>query len=219
MCGRFADHLAWEQQWTELLGEWPASVTQSFNKAPTAEVAAFTAAGGNAMRWGLVPAWSKQPTTKYATFNARVEEVSRKPAFRSAWQSERRCLIPVLGYYEWQRKESGKQPYFIHDVKGEPLFLGGLWELWSGDAERLLSCTVLTREPVASIAEIHNRMPVIVPPERLRDWLTGGLAAALEIAAEDVSQRLDDYAVSRYVNSAKNDGPVCVRKSDADRPA
>jgi putative SOS response-associated peptidase YedK len=146
MCGRFNDHLAWEQQWVELLGDWPAAVQQSFNKAPTQLTAAFTADGGKAMRWGLVPAWSKEPKTKYSTINATIEDIEKKPAYRAAWKADRRCVIPCAGYYEWRRNNNAKQPYFIHNPAGQPLFMAGLWEEWLGNGQSLLSCTIITRD-------------------------------------------------------------------------
>ena len=198
MCGRFANHLEWEDLWVWILGDWPADAPQRFNVAPTQTVAAFAADGGHAMRWGLVPAWSKEPKTKYSTFNAVIEDVAKKPAYRAAWAAGRRCLIPVLGYYEWRTEQGGKQPYFIRSVEGDPLFLGGLWEAWHGDGHELLSCTVLTREPVASIAHIHNRMPVLLPTELAKVWLTIGVPEAAAVAVGD-APGLTAYAVSRQV--------------------
>jgi putative SOS response-associated peptidase YedK len=210
MCGRFNDHLEWEHEWVAVLGEWPTEVDQTYNKAPTQTAAAFTADGGRAMRWGLIPAWSKEPKTKYSTFNAKLEDIDRKPAYRAAWKADRRCLIPCAGYYEWLRRDKTKQPYYIHNPTGQPLFMAGLWEEWSDDRQTLPSCTVITREPVGNIARIHNRMPAMVPPELLHEWLSGDKASALAIGAQDVSELVAACPVSSYVNNSRNDGPACI---------
>lgn len=210
MCGRFNDHLQWEHEWIAVLGEWPAEVTPSFNKAPTQTTAAFTGDGGRGMRWGLIPAWSKEPRTKYSTFNATLEDIDKKPAYRAAWKADRRCLIPCAGYYEWLRRDQTKRPYYIHNPLGQPLFMAGLWEEWRGDEQSLLSCTIITREPAASIAHIHNRMPMVVPPELIHEWLQGEKNSALAVGAQDVSDLVAAYAVSRYVNNSRNDGEACI---------
>jgi putative SOS response-associated peptidase YedK len=212
MCGRYNDHLAWEHDWVSVLGDWPSGVLPSYNKAPTDVAAAFTKAGGQAMRWGLVPAWSKEPKTKYATFNATIEGIEKKPAYRGAWKADRRCLIPVAGYYEWQKIGNRKQPFYIHNPQAQPLFMAGLWEEWQGDGQSLLSCTIITREPVNPIFHIHNRMPVMVPTELLKEWLVGDKASALEIASSDVSTLVAAYPVSTFVNSARNNGRRCIER-------
>jgi len=210
MCGRYADHVTWSERWAAILGAWPEEVSPSFNRAPTQTAAVFTREGGRAMRWGLVPAWSKEPTTRYATFNARIEEVAGKPAYRAAWRAGRRCLLPALGYYEWQRIGEVKQPFFIHAADGAPLFLAGLWEEWRREGQSLTSCTILTREAAAGIAHIHPRMPVCVGLDCLREWLEGPAQSGREIALRGESDGLAFHPVSTFVNHARNDGPRCV---------
>lgn len=183
----------------------------SYNRAPTQQVAAFTSDGGLAMRWGLVPTWSKEPKTKYATFNAVLETVADKPLFRMPWKDGKRCLLPVLGYYEWHSEDGLKQPYLIRSADDTPLFLGGLWETWRSENDSLLSCTILTRSPLAEIESIHNRMPVIIPVDRLTHWLETSPEEA-KTTAENAEPELAWYPVSRYVNNARNSGPQCVEK-------
>ncbi len=213
MCGRFANQLDWIEEWVALLGEWPADAPQRFNIAPTQTVAAFTPDDGYGMRWGLVPSWSKEPKTKYSTFNAVLETIEAKSLYRGPWKDGKRCIVPVLGYYEWKTEEGVKQPYLIRSADGNPLFLGGLWETWRGDDETLLSCTVLTRKPLASIEHIHNRMPVVIPMDQLTSWFEAAPDDAKKIASKSEPD-LEHYAVSRYVNNARNDGAECVERSD-----
>ena len=198
-----------------LLGAWPAVVPQRFNVAPTQTVAAFTPDGGFGMRWGLVPSWSKEPKTKYSTFNAVLETIEKKSLYRGSWNDGKRCIVPILGYYEWRKEGDAKQPYFIRSTDGRPLFLGGLWETWRGDDESLLSCIVLTRKPLESIKHIHNRMPVVIPSDQLITWFKSSPDDAKVIAAE-LEPDLEHYAVSRYVNNARNDGSTCVERIDHD---
>ena len=114
MCGRYSNHVKAMLDWAELLGDWPDEVVQSDNVSPTQSIAVFTHEGGAAMRWGMVPNWSREVTSKYATFNARIESVADKPTFKHAWKNAQRCIVPALGYYEWRTEAGSKQPYFIH---------------------------------------------------------------------------------------------------------
>ncbi len=102
--------------WAVILQDWPAAVVTGFNVVPSQTIAAFTPDGGLAARWGLVPSWSQTVSSKYATFNARLESVADKPAFRSVWSHGQRCLIPALGYYEWKTETGGKQPLAVQHV-------------------------------------------------------------------------------------------------------
>ncbi|MEO0368226.1 MAG: SOS response-associated peptidase, partial [Pseudomonadota bacterium] len=139
MCGRFDDHLPKMHGWSDLLGEWSQDmlgVTPSYNVSPTATIAAFSCDQGQvgeplAMRWGMIPSWSKSFESKYATFNARIETAASKPTFRTAWREQRRCLIPMAGYYEWQQTQDGKQPFYITDKNAGILVAAGLFEPWS----------------------------------------------------------------------------------------
>lgn len=208
MCGRFANHLEWTERWAQVLGRWPAGLEGGYNIAPSATIAAFTTEGGLPMRWGLVPAWSAQAESRYSTFNARIEGIETKPAFRSAWHGARRCLIPVLGWYEWQRGADGKQPWFLRPQGDQPALLAGLWESWRHG--ELLSCTVITREAVGVAARVHHRMPAVIGPEQIETWYRGGKDDARALVESGPGIDLRTYPVSRYVNNARNEGPRCV---------
>lgn len=117
------------------------------------------------MRWGLIPAWWNKPLNemKVATFNARAESVAEKPVFRAAFK-ESRCLIPASGYYEWQNTPSGKQPFYFTRRDGTPMTIAGLYAEWKDRArdESLKSCAMVITEANGLVAEIHDRMPVIL---------------------------------------------------------
>lgn len=205
MCGRYSNHVKSMLDWSALLGEWPEEIPESHNIAPGQLIAGFTAAGGMAMRWGLIPPWSDEPYSKYATFNARCESVAEKPAYRHAWQQATRCLMPALGYYEWQACESGKQPFFITGADAQPLLFAGLYEPARAPSIPA-SCTMLTRAAREDLAVIHPRMPVMVGLEQAGGWLQGSRDEALQLINQPVSLALRTYPVSRRVNNARNEG-------------
>jgi len=123
VCGRFVNHIQALRGWLDILGDWPADIPTGYNVAPTQTVPAVQAQGTFPMRWGLVPAWSKEVSPKYATFNARLESASTKPAFRNAWTHSQTCLLPALGYYEWCTEQGAKRPYFVHAAKKQGLLV------------------------------------------------------------------------------------------------
>jgi putative SOS response-associated peptidase YedK len=125
------------------------------------------------LRWGLIPWWAKDPKIGARCINAMAETVATKPAFRDAFNRGQRCIVPVDGFYEWQKRPGGKQPYAITGVDGKPLALAGLWERWKepDSGQAVQTFTIITGPPNQLVAPIHNRMPVILPPEKWRIWL------------------------------------------------
>jgi putative SOS response-associated peptidase YedK len=163
------------------------------------------------MRWGLLPSWVKDPKAFSLIVNARGESVIDKPAFRAAMKY-RRCLIPADGFYEWKATDRGpKQPFYVHAKSGEPLAFAGLWETWTGpNGEELDTATIVTTRANRTLSPIHDRMPVIVPPEAFDLWLDGGqvdarTAEALIAPAPD--DLLEAFPVSTAVNRTANDNP------------
>jgi len=156
------------------------------------------------MRWGLVPFWWSKPLKelRLATFNARVETVTTKPFFREPFKNKR-CLMPVSGYYEWQGTPEGKQPWYFTARNGSPvLTIAGLWDEWKNreTGERLKSCAMIVGEPNELAAEIHERMPVFLMEDQFAAWQAG--AECLKPAPNDYLQR---WPVSKQVNSSKAD--------------
>ena len=193
---------------------------ERYNVAPTDEVYAVVERDDKrllgTMKWGLVPWFSKDPKGGARMINARAESVPTKPAFRRAFE-KRRCLIPADGFYEWQKQEGKpKVPYFIHGADGRPIVFAGLWEVWRPPeigAEPLRSCTIITTTANGLLEPIHDRMPVVLPPERWEEWLdpsnddVEGLRALLVPAPDDL---LTLYPVSTKVNSVRNDGAELI---------
>ncbi len=160
------------------------------------------------MRWGLIPSWAKEKKIGARTINARSETAADKPMFRSSF-TKRRCLIPIDGFYEWERKQSGKLPHYIRSADGEPLPVAGLWSIWNDPEtdERLLTCTILTGSPNMLLEKIHDRMPIIMPPDRWDAWLDPTLTdkeTVKNLMSVYPAERMDEYAVSTLVNKVQN---------------
>jgi putative SOS response-associated peptidase YedK len=217
MCGRYtmttpAERLAEEFGFKDSSAELP----QSYNVAPTQGVAAVLEEGGGrhleVLRWGLIPPWADDPQIGSRMINARSETAPDKPSFRRAFR-ERRCLIPADGFYEWQRTNGAKQPFYIHMEDGRPFAFAGLWESWGRGGEgEIRTCTILTTAANAVVGEIHERMPVIVAPDAYDVWLDPSserdeLTGLLAPYPED---EMEAYPVSRFVNSPSNNDPRCV---------
>jgi putative SOS response-associated peptidase YedK len=212
MCGRFTYRLTWPEivRLYRLPLDLPARNTEPrYNVCPTDPVDVVMEREPERrelvpMRWGLVPWWWSKPIKemKLASFNARAETVTTKPMFRDAFKRNR-CPIPASGYYEWQDTAGGKQPWYFTRADGEAVTIAGLWDEWKDKAtgESLKSCTMIITEPNDFVAEVHDRMPVILEPKDFQPWLSAeaGLEA-LKPAANDVLQR---WPVSKRVNSSR----------------
>lgn len=214
MCGRFTLAVPGEQVAAQFqLAEAPALAAR-YNIAPTQQVAAVraTEAGRELgmFRWGLVPSWAKDLSIGARMINARSETAAEKPAFRAAMR-QRRCLIPADGFYEWQARDGGKQPFHIRLADGAPFAMAGLYEHWKTPAgEWLATCTILTTEANELMQPLHNRMPVILASEHYGLWLDPGLrdVAPLEqLLVPFPADRMVASPVSRAVNRAGTEGP------------
>jgi putative SOS response-associated peptidase YedK len=164
------------------------------------------------LHWGLIPAWADDPSIGNRLANARSETAATKPSFRSAFRS-RRCLVVADGFYEWQKSNGRKQPYFVGLPSDRPFGLAGLWERWEKHGEPVESCTILTTDANELMRPVHGRMPVILPPDQYDLWLdprcqdTEKLAKLLRpYPSEDMLA----YRVGTLVNDPRNDVPQCV---------
>lgn len=187
-----------------------------YNIAPTqqAPVVAMGVDGLDvkALRWGLVPVWAKDAKIGAKAINARVETVADKPMFRAAFK-KRRCLVPASGYFEWREEAGGKQPYFIHQPDGELLMFAGLWEAWRASEadDWLRTFTIITGDPGKVSGNIHDRQPVILPPDLYDVWLTASPDDARGVLDAAPEAELAYYPVSRAVGSPRNKGPELVQ--------
>lgn len=185
------------------------------------------------MRWGLVPHWAKDPRIGSRLINARAESAASKPAFRDA-VARRRCLLPADGWYEWQRAAgragnpiggTHKQPFFITPAESSGLAMAGLWSAWwppDATAPPLVTCAVLTTGAVGPLAEIHDRMPLILPAQAWQDWLDPDCDDPGELLAPPSAQlvhALELRPVSTAVNDVRRDGPELVERVEPEQPA
>ena len=229
MCGRFTLRASPDALATLFdLPETPVVVPR-YNIAPTQPVAVVRFNRDMAERewaltaWGLVPSWSKDPTIGSRMINARAETAAEKPSFRAAFR-RRRCLIPADGFYEWQKRGSRKQPYFITMQDDAPFAFAGLWEYWEGaDGSALETCTILTTEPNELMAPLHNRMPVILDPADYELWLgtaeddRKGLSLLQHLLRPFPPESMRAMPVSTYVNAPRNEGPECIEPVGDDK--
>jgi putative SOS response-associated peptidase YedK len=164
------------------------------------------------MRWGLIPSWAADPSIGTHMINARSETVAARPAFREPLRKQR-CLVPADGFYEWKRSRNGKQPFCFEVGNGAIFAFAGFWDCWQAvDGTPVETCTILTNTPNELLADIHDRMPVILPRNRYYAWLDPGIQdvlAALEMLKPFDSNLMRRFAVSAMVNRVTNDGPEC----------
>ena len=238
MCGRYASIKAP----TDLADEFHAvdatdgQVNADYNVAPTKNIVAVverhprdaegtpdpetTERSLRVVRWGFVPFFAKDPKGGARMINARSESAAEKPAFRRAMAS-RRCLIPADGWFEWQRGPEHKQPYYTHYRDGSSLAMAGLWEFWKPKddpdneyPEGLVTATVLTTAAVGPLAQVHDRMPLVLPPAAWDAWLDPDVSAKedaivvlLVSPSDELVAALELRPVSSLVNSVRNNGP------------
>jgi putative SOS response-associated peptidase YedK len=237
MCGRFAMNNETNALLEQIVQEhgasaivdwqkyWPAN----YNVAPTQDVPVAREVGGerfiDSVRWGMVAPYAKEFGGK-PTINARLETVATNGMFKGPFEHAR-CVVPALGYYEWQEQADGKQPFFVHHPK-EPLALAGIVRTWhdpklpKGDPEGIkLSMAIITMDAHVTPGEVHDREPAFLVPEAIGDWLGEGLDAdqltqLLLSSADAIADELTYYPVSRSVNKVQkskgvpNDGPELI---------
>ena len=218
MCGRFT------------LTKPPDTITQHFalpksasaaarpryNIAPSQTVLAVRVRPGQAARelaqpqWGLIPAWTRDLKTCPKPINARAETIASRPAFRDAF-NVRRCLIPADGFYEWQPAGKRKQPWFIHRADDGLFAFGGLWDAWCDPAtgELVETCAIITTAPNDLMAQVHDRMPLILDPADYDAWLSPRQPPPTELLRPYPPCEMRMHPVSPLVGSPSNDQPEC----------
>jgi putative SOS response-associated peptidase YedK len=223
MCGRYATTRTALDLSTlfDAVDETGDGLVPDYNVAPTDPVPIVRIsqrAGGRVLstaRWGLVPPWSTDTRGAARMINARAETAATARAYAPSF-ARRRCLVPADGWYEWLRRpDGGRQPYFMTPRTGEVLAFAGLWSVWSGGAEPtdgVRTFSILTTAALGDLALVHDRMPLLLPPEHRAAWLT----ADADSAAALLTPRPADLAlielrpVSRLVGDVRNDGPELI---------
>ncbi len=222
MCGRFAQNVIEE----EVLALFDLPSTTSFpenranyNGAPTQKFIICRHNGrGEAslasISWGLVPFWSKDCSMGSRLINARSETIAEKPSFKYAFR-QRRCLVPANGWFEWQRQGNSKQPYYIRSTDGLMAF-AGIWETWAGEEGIHETFSLLTRQAVPALENIHHRQPVVVNPGDFDSWIMpDSTGAELMTVINSDPPCFDAWPVTTLVNNSRNNVPeVMVKTTD-----
>jgi putative SOS response-associated peptidase YedK len=220
MCGRYRRTTREEElarRWSIPIPEQP-DLPISWNVAPTAEVLAIRlkrdtkAQSFDWLRWGLIPYWSKDKRIAYSTINARAETIDKTPVFRQAFQ-KRRCLIPADGFYEWRKTRPPKVPFHIALKDESPFCFAGVWEAWKDPStgEWLRSCSIITTEANELVAQIHDRMPVILRESDFATWLGDTRETDLKLLLRPYPPEvMQKWEISLRVNSAANNDPAII---------
>jgi len=222
MCGRFvaASPPADIAAYFDVAQASEAVLEPNYNVAPTSDVFVVYTDGGtrrlDPLHWGLIPSWAKDMAIGNRMINARAETIATNGAFKSSF-AKRRCILPADGFYEWKAVpgQKKKQPYFIHRPDDEMFAFGGLWTQWkgkdkSGEQVTIRSTTIITGEPNEKMAEIHDRMPLILPPSAWEEWLDPDqqdLDALGRFLVPAPAELITFHTVSTEVNNVRNTGP------------
>lgn len=220
MCGRYVspDQAAIERAWH--IGRDNSNPFRAhYNAAPTQMLPALRVHPEHGrelalLRWGLVPPRAKDAAIGARMINARAETVAEKPAFRAAFR-RRRCLVPMLGFYEWQRAGTLKVPHYIHLLNAEVFAVAGLYEYWPGKdgAEPIASYTIITTEANEMVAKLHDRMPAILPEQDHDAWLdpkNEQTDALQKLLKPYPAEEMRAYPIRLRVNNVKNDEPELI---------
>lgn len=220
MCGRFTQGVPWSEVWAFLqplvlvVPEEP--LRPRYNIAPTQDawVIAGDGRGGakaGRMRWGLVPHWAEDVKSGLATFNARLESAVTKPTFRQAFE-RRHCLVPASGYYEWVGTGKGKQPWYIRPERDPVLFFAGIWDRWVPPmGAPVLSFSMLTMSAEGELAVLHDRRPVMLPPDLAAEWLAPDRHSPVDVLAAAALPALCWHPVGTAVGNVREDDEHLMR--------
>jgi len=205
--------------------------TANYNVAPTHAVyTVYEQDGGRRLErfhWGLVPFWAKDPKIGSKMINARAETIHEKQSFKQPF-AKKRCIIPADGFYEWKKVEGHKrkQPMYLTSIDGAPLAFAGVWDVWkdrnsldeAGEPLELYSCTIITGEPNERVAEVHDRMPVMLPPDVWDTWLdrdNHDVDALRSFLVPAPAELIRLHPVSTDVNNVRNNRSSLIEESSS----
>ena len=216
MCGRFnvvEDPLA--KFLVEITGQnFP--IETRLNVAPTEQTPVLVRSAESVwevrdMRWWLIPYWAKEPTTKYAMFNAKSETLTKSSAFREPFR-HRRCVMPVSGYYEWKTEGGIRVPYYIEPESANGFAFAALWDRWRGPDSVIESCTVVTAAAPESMLGIHNRIPIHLSMDQIAPWVDVETETDVlqNLLHPEIRVPMNVSPMSTYVNNARNKDERCL---------
>ncbi len=219
MCGRarLADDHSETKIGVFLKGVELPNVRPSYNIAPTQDVLCITSdktvRHAQNAHWGIIPKWSKEKKLKFATFNARAEDMLEKKTYAPLWSKGQRCLVVFDGFYEWRK--SDKQPFTIYRADGEPMVMAGLYEDWSDktSGEVIRTAAIVTTPANGTMAALHDRMPVILEENQWAPYLGEGgaeTATAYAMLSPSADNILKYHPVGKAVGNVRNHGPQLI---------
>ncbi len=214
MCGRFSQTKSKQEIKKRFnVKKVPDEIGPIFNIAPDSNVPVILNESSDEItlaRWGLVPSWSKKEKPPYSMINARAETILEKPSYKRLIKNKR-CLIIADSFYEWKKVNGKKIPHRIL-LESEDLFaFAGLWDLWEGKGNALISCTIITTTPNKLCAKIHDRMPVILSPDKEKSWLSDNSVENIqEFLKPYDDNKMKCYPISLVVNNPQNNSPEII---------
>lgn len=167
------------------------------------------------LRWGLIPHWAKDESVGMKTINARAETISEKPSFSDSFKNKR-CLVPADGFFEWARNTKEKFPKYINLKSNELFGMAGLWAEWNRNGESFKTFSIVTTKANDLLGKVHHRMPVILSSQNYLKWLNPDTSSnqLKSLLLPFPSERMKIRSISKFVNSAKNDSPDCLNRSE-----
>jgi putative SOS response-associated peptidase YedK len=220
MCGRFSNRTSAEKIKKEFKVSEVPSIEARYNIAPTQNILGISqeeaVREAKLFKWGLIPSWAKDMSIGAKLINARSETVMEKPSFREAFK-RRRCIIPADGFYEWQKTNGRKQPYYFFMRDGHPFGFAGLWDRWKSPEDEILeTCTILTTEANETVKNVHDRMPVILHPTDYDLWLDDDprkLSFLKELLRPYSAEEMVSHPVSTLVNNVRVDREELIEQA------
>ena len=221
MCARYTlftpgDLLAERFNLSDLL-----DLSPRYNVAPSQQVAVVgsKAGGGRGLamfQWGFVPQWANDARSGPSPVNAKSESIATNSAFRDSFRL-RRCLIPNDGFFEWQTTTSGKRPLWFRHKNRDLMAFAGIWDCWRGSTKPLFTCAIITTTCNELVRPIHDRMPVILPPERWEQWLDPSAQstdAIQPLLCPFPADQMQATPVSTFVNNSRHEGVQCIAEGN-----
>lgn len=218
MCGRFVGNFNTEELVNEIgeavdafgltlrVPDFDGPLLQNFNVAPTHVVPILRVVGSevvvDVMRWGLIPIWAKDASIGAKMINARSETITEKPSFKGLVPGHR-CIIPMNGFYEWNRENpKAKVPYFVTRTDGRLMLGAGIWSE-SPIVDEARTFALITRDSVDDLSAVHDRSPVEFTAQDAVEWMSA-TQAPLELFAPEQQPRFRTLQVSTRVNAVRN---------------
>ena len=217
MCGRFTLKTPERVKFEQLNSFDPDDYVPRYNIAPSQDILTIverdSVREATLLRWGLIPYWSKEPK---GFINARAETLESKAAFSDSFQ-KRRCLIIADGFYEWERNGKISQPYYFQMKDQAPFAFAGIWDRWKSEGGWITSCAIITTTANELLARIHHRMPVIIGPESIHQWLADEPRTdhLKDLLAPFPASEMISHTVSHDVNDVKVDDEHLVEPADS----